>query len=66
MTNPSKGNDPNQNFSRVELAYRAIKSRILNNEYPAGYRALEQEVAEDLGVSRTPVHEALIRLQNER
>lgn len=52
-------------MSRVEQAYRLIKQRILDNEYPPGFQALEQEMAEELGVSRTPVREALIRLKNE-
>ncbi len=51
--------------SLVELAYDEIKDRILTNAYPPGHQALEQEVAADLGVSRTPVREALIRLENE-
>ena len=51
--------------SLVEHAYEQIKQRILDNEYKPGYQALEQEIAEDLGVSRTPVREALIRLQHE-
>ncbi len=51
--------------TRVTLAYDEIKRRILDNEYPAGYQSLEQEVAEQLGFSRTPVREALIRLKNE-
>ena len=33
--------------------------------WPPGHRALEQEVALALGMSRTPVREALMRLQNE-
>lgn len=55
----------NNKKSLVERAYDAVKQRILDNEYYPGYQALEQEIAEDLGVSRTPVREALIRLQHE-
>lgn len=51
--------------SRVEWAYREIKRRILDNTYPPGHQALEQELAAELGVSRTPVRECLIRLQHE-
>ena len=51
--------------SRVDEAYRAIRSRILDNAYPPGYQALEQSLADELGLSRTPVREALIRLQKE-
>lgn len=52
-------------LSRVEQVYRKIKSSILSNEYPPGYQALEPEIAKRLGVSRTPVREALIRLEAE-
>ena len=51
--------------SLVEQAYGEIKQRILDNQYHPGYQALENEVAEDLGMSRTPVREALIRLKHE-
>lgn len=51
--------------SLVDLAYEKIKVRILDNQYHPGYQALENEVAEDLGMSRTPVREALIRLKHE-
>ena len=49
----------------VEQAYQLIRQRILDNVYPAGYRALEREFAEELGLSRTPVREALLRLEAE-
>ncbi|MEM7611608.1 MAG: GntR family transcriptional regulator [Pseudomonadota bacterium] len=51
--------------SLVELAYDQIKERILQNHYHPGYQALESEVADDLGFSRTPVREALIQLKHE-
>lgn len=51
--------------SLVELAYERVKERILQNQYYPGYQALESEVAEDLGMSRTPVREALIQLKHE-
>lgn len=51
--------------SLVDAAYRAIRSRILDNAWPPGHQALEQALALELGMSRTPVREALIRLANE-
>ena len=51
--------------SLVDFAYDEVKQRLLDNKYYPGYQALEQEIAADLGVSRTPVREALIRLQHE-
>jgi DNA-binding GntR family transcriptional regulator len=49
----------------VERAYQEIRTRILDNVWPPGHQALEQALAIELGMSRTPVREALIRLQNE-
>jgi DNA-binding GntR family transcriptional regulator len=51
--------------SRVEEAYVALRKRILDNVYPPGHQALESDLAVQLGISRTPVREALIRLANE-
>jgi DNA-binding GntR family transcriptional regulator len=48
--------------SLVDAAYAQIRARILDNVWPPGHRALEQEVALALGMSRTPVREALMRL----
>lgn len=51
--------------SLVDGAYQGIRRRILDNVWAPGYQAMEQEVALELGMSRTPVHEALIRLSKE-
>jgi DNA-binding GntR family transcriptional regulator len=51
--------------SLVHDAYEALKAAIRNNAFPPGYQGSEQEIALQLGMSRTPVHEAVIRLQEE-
>ena len=51
--------------SLVDTAYDLIRRRILDNVWPPGHRALVQEVALALGMSRTPVREALVRLEND-
>jgi DNA-binding GntR family transcriptional regulator len=51
--------------SLVERAYREIRRRILDNEYPPSHQVLEQELAAELEMSRTPVREALVRLKDE-
>ncbi len=51
--------------SMVDAAYEQIRKRILDNVWPPGHRALEQKVALELGMSRTPVREALMRLISE-
>ncbi len=49
----------------AEVAYRAIRKRILDNVWAPGTQALEGALALELSMSRTPVREALIRLSNE-
>jgi DNA-binding GntR family transcriptional regulator len=51
--------------SLVTDAYRALKEAIRDNVFAPGDQGSEQEIALRLGMSRTPVHEALIRLQEE-
>jgi DNA-binding GntR family transcriptional regulator len=51
--------------SLVDMAYAQVRQRILDNIWPPGHQALEADVAQALGMSRTPVREALMRLQNE-
>lgn len=51
--------------SLVDAAYVEIRRRILDNLWAPGHQALEQALALELGMSRTPVREALIRLANE-
>jgi DNA-binding GntR family transcriptional regulator len=51
--------------SLTEEAYRVLKREILENRMPPGFQALEPELAARLGMSRTPVREAVIRLKEE-
>lgn len=62
------GKTPWPNVSQNTLAdqaYEAIRDRIVDGEIPVGAFVREQEVSEALGVSRTPVREALGRLASE-
>lgn len=43
-------------------AYQRLKEEIRENRLPPGFQATEPEIALRLGMSRTPVREALIRL----
>ena len=56
---------PREAASLGDAAYQQMRRRILDNVWPPGMQALEQEIAQQLGMSRTPVREALIRLANE-
>ncbi len=49
----------------AELAYVTVRDRIIKGAYAGGSRITEQEIANSTGVSRTPVREALRRLQAE-
>jgi DNA-binding GntR family transcriptional regulator len=51
--------------SVVDQVYGVIRERILSGDLPRGARVHQEDVAADLGVSRTPVREALRRLAAE-
>jgi len=51
--------------SLAELAYRSIRDSILTHRFRGGERLVESRLAEDLGISRAPVREALRRLAEE-
>ena len=48
-----------------EQAYLALRRRLADGTYPPGARLREEDLAAQLGVSRTPVREALRRLDAE-
>ncbi|MCQ9389634.1 GntR family transcriptional regulator [Brevibacterium sp. 50QC2O2] len=52
-------------ISATERAYRSVKADILSGRLGGGTMTSEGEVAEDLGISRTPVREAFLRLETE-
>jgi DNA-binding GntR family transcriptional regulator len=49
----------------VDKAYSTVRDGILRGTYAAGSRITEQDLALAAGVSRTPVREALRRLESE-
>ena len=50
---------------RVEEAYRHLKTRIMSADLPPGASLNELEIAAALGTSRTPVREAIRKLEQE-
>lgn len=50
----------------AERAYTTTKSRIISGDLPGGTLLSEVAVSSDLGLSRTPVHEAFLRLEAEQ
>src|SRR5882757_8141293 len=52
-----------RNTSRSEFVFAALRDAIWDGRFAPGERIPEEEIARSLGVSRTPVREALQRLQ---
>jgi DNA-binding GntR family transcriptional regulator len=74
MARAQRGKDPEvagaadegeKRTSLVDDAYAALRAAIRDASFAPGYQASEQEIALRLGMSRTPVHEAAIRLQED-
>jgi DNA-binding GntR family transcriptional regulator len=59
------GVPPSTEQSRGEATHRAIKRSLLLGEFAFGQRLAEERLATRLGVSRTPVRNALVRLHAE-
>lgn len=51
--------------SLVDQAYAAFKQAITAGDYAPGTQLSAQDLASRLGTSRTPIHEAALRLQEE-
>jgi DNA-binding GntR family transcriptional regulator len=49
----------------TDRVYAALRRKVIDSELSPGSQILEQELAMMLGVSRTPLREALVRLENE-
>jgi DNA-binding GntR family transcriptional regulator len=49
----------------ANLAYNAVRLRILDSRYPPEFHLREGAIAAELGISRTPVRDALRRLAAE-
>src|SRR5690348_11220911 len=56
---------PLQIQSVVDHVYSALRERILSGDLPRGTKLRQATLAEELGVSRTPLREALRRLSAE-
>ncbi|NJC70274.1 GntR family transcriptional regulator [Planosporangium thailandense] len=59
------GPAPSSGLSATTRAYQHVKRAILEQLYPGGTLLTEAEIADAVGVSRTPVREALLRLEGE-
>lgn len=50
-------------YGLSDFAFRHISAGILNGEFEPGERIRDTDLARELGISRSPVREALLRLQ---
>lgn len=57
--------DINRHRPLREIVYEELKMQILTGKISPGARMMEVELAEDMGVSRTPVREAIRKLEKE-
>ena len=48
-----------------ELVYEELKKEILTGRIAPGTRMMEVELADEMGVSRTPIREAIRKLEKE-
>jgi DNA-binding GntR family transcriptional regulator len=55
--------DALRNVSRSEFVFASLRDAIWEGRFAPGERIAEEEIAKSLGVSRTPVRDALRRLQ---
>lgn len=61
----TKGTIGGEHVSLRDQVVVALRSRIVNGDYPPGERLREDRLAEDFGVSRNPVREALRVVETE-
>ncbi len=60
-----KNTDLSQNKPLREVVYESLRSTVISGKIPVGERIVEKEYAEKLNISRTPIREALKRLEME-
>ena len=55
-----------KSLSLANQVYQQIEKNILSGVYKAGEIISESKLSEELGVSRTPIREAIARLENDK
>jgi DNA-binding GntR family transcriptional regulator len=54
-----------KNPNLTEQAYQSVKRQLLNGSFPEGSKLTEEYLSNALGISKSPVREALMRLESE-
>ena len=62
---PRSAPEPPGGRSAARRAYAEVKERLLDGRYAGGTLLSENEIAQGLGVSRTPVRQAFVQLEAE-
>jgi DNA-binding GntR family transcriptional regulator len=65
INNPASTSSKKNSVPIREKTYLYLKSKILSGHFKPGRRLIEEDLAEELGVSRTPVREAFHKLELE-
>lgn len=65
MITPNNSVTPRDVLSLPEMVYQQLRNAILNGAFAPGQMLRQEEVAVQLGVSRSPLREALPRLEAE-
>ncbi len=67
MKTRGSGEDRKRKKKRLlrEQVYGGIKNAIISGEFEPGKRLIEERLAEDMKTSRTPVREAIQKLEKE-
>ena len=65
-TLPEGRNVPTLGDALAEQAYELLRDAVINQQIPAGARLSVPELARRLGISRSPVREAIARLVHDR
>jgi DNA-binding GntR family transcriptional regulator len=65
VTDPTPTRSTTESTSAAERAYEHTKRAVIRGDLAGGTPVSELTVAAELGISRTPVHEAFLRLQAE-
>jgi DNA-binding GntR family transcriptional regulator len=57
--------NPNEYLPLREVVFKTLRNAIIKGEFMPGERLMEEKIAANLGVSRTPVREAIRMLELE-
>ncbi|WP_260503826.1 GntR family transcriptional regulator [Paenibacillus illinoisensis] len=57
--------DNNSSRPAYHQCYEILRDKILNGELPSGTKIVEEKLAAELGVSRTPIRDSIRKLENE-